>query len=167
MNCLTDYIGLKGCSTVEPESGLFINSLPGITLESMDRIATAEQITYKGVWADVQEEAYQEFDKMFFAELLKCYTIDKCCDYTALICDNKEKLSVAWRYLLGSTLMVYRRYSDRLNYFTTITLEDAKELIDLYNKKFKEALSKAIKIIDVSSCHLHCGGDPEVVTMLP
>lgn len=167
MNCLTDYIGLKGCSIAVPESGLYVNTLPGITLESMDRIATAEQTTYKGVWADVQDEAYQEFDKMFFAELLKCYTIEKKCDYTALICNNKEILAVAWRYQLGATLMFYRVYSDRLNYFTTITLESAKDLMDVYTGKFKQALSKAIKVIDVSSCHLHCGGDPEVVTWLP
>lgn len=167
MSCLTDYIGLKGCNEDPPESGLYINSLPGISLESLDRIATSEQITYRGVWADVQEEAYLTFELDFFNELMKCYKIQPYCDYENLICINKKKLASAWRYLLGVHIMTARLFTSRLNFFTAVTREDAEELKGLYQAKYEEALSKTIKIIDVSSCCLHCGGNPDYVVWLP
>lgn len=57
MNCLTDYIGLRGCTDSDPLSGLYINDLAGINLKSMDAIADNEQITYAGVWSAVQKRA--------------------------------------------------------------------------------------------------------------
>lgn len=168
MNCLTDYIGIKGCNNdTPPESALFINSLPGISLESMDRIATADQITYMGVWSDVQDEAYAVFEIDFFESMMKCYKVQPYCDYTVLICNNKKLLAVAWRYLLGAQLMQFRLYTSRLNFFTTVAKEDAQELLGIYQGKYEEALAKAMLLIDVSSCCLECGGNPETVTWLP
>ena len=43
MNCLTDYIGLRGCTDSDPISGLYINDLAGISLKSIDAIADNEQ----------------------------------------------------------------------------------------------------------------------------
>ena len=60
MNCLIDFIGLHGCKASEPESGLYINSLPGINLENIDKLADAEQVTYKRVWEDVQLRAVKK-----------------------------------------------------------------------------------------------------------
>ncbi len=53
-NCFESYIGLKGCNSVAPKSGLYLNSLPGISTELVDKIANADQITFAGVWSDVQ-----------------------------------------------------------------------------------------------------------------
>jgi len=52
-NCFDAHIGLKGCSTVIPTSGLYVNSLPGISTELVDKIATADQVSYRGVWKDI------------------------------------------------------------------------------------------------------------------
>ena len=63
MNCLPDYIGIEGCSETTSDSGYYINRLlPGITLESIDKIAQADQVTYKGVWDDVQARAALRFE---------------------------------------------------------------------------------------------------------
>lgn len=62
MNCLIDFIGLHSCKASEPESGLFINSLPGINLENIDKLADAEQVTYKKVWEDVQLRAVKKLN---------------------------------------------------------------------------------------------------------
>lgn len=169
MNCLTDYIGIRVCSTdTSPESGLFINPLPGLSLESIDKIADKDQITYRGVWADAQEEAYQRFVIDFFDALMGCFKVQPYIDYEAILCANKKILSVAWRYLLGNQLMMYRLYTNRLNYFTTIAKEDAAELLTHYQVQYEQALSKAVKLIDVSHCRLlECGGNPEYVTWLP
>ncbi|MES2731723.1 MAG: hypothetical protein V4714_08245 [Bacteroidota bacterium] len=53
-DCFTSYIGLKGCGAVAPTSGLYINSLPGISTELADKIANADQVSFAGVWSDVQ-----------------------------------------------------------------------------------------------------------------
>lgn len=168
MSCLTDYIGLQHCSNGTPESGLYINSLPGISIEVMDKIAESEQITYKGVWNDAQTEAYQRFYLDLIAELNKCFQLNVYCDYTEIICNNKEKLANAWRYLLGNQLMIFRIYSPRLNRFTTVDIEQARELRDYYQVEYEKQLKIAAQLVDVSTCEcMQCGGNPEYVTWLP
>lgn len=167
MICLTGYIGLKVCGDETSASGMFINSLPGISLESIDKIAESEQISYAGVWADVQAEAAIRFYVDVVTEITKCYSVNPYCDYEEIICDNKLKLAVAWRYLLGNQLMLFRLYTTRLNRFTTIDLDQAAQLRDFYQVSYESALAQAVQIIDVSSCELCCGGNPETVVWLP
>lgn len=168
MDCLTDYIGLKICGNETSDSGQFINSLPGISLESVDKIADAEQITYAGVWADVQAEAANRFYIDVVNELSKCYQLQPYCDYEALICENRPKLITAWKYLLGNQLMQFRLYTTRLNRFTTVDLKQAAELRDFYQSEYDKALELAAKIMNVASCEcMDCGGNPEQVYWLP
>lgn len=47
--CLRDYIGFRGCSTDEPESGLYLQDQPGISLVSVDKVADSDKATYIGV----------------------------------------------------------------------------------------------------------------------
>lgn len=168
-DCLINYVGLQACGGVyeSPLSGLYINSLPGISLESIDKIADSEQITYAGVWADAQTEAAIRFKSDFITEVTKCYRITRTCDYEDFICDNLELLANAWRYLLGNQLMIYRIFSSRLNRFTTIDLDAAKELRDYYQGEYLQALSQAVKLIDFSTCCMECSGNSEVVYWLP
>lgn len=168
MECLIDYIGLKVCGNETSGSGQFINSLPGISLESIDKIADPEQITYKGVWTDVQTEAANRFYTDVVNELTKCYQLQPYCDYENLICENKQKLITPWKYLLGNQLMLFRLYTTRLNRFNTIDKKVAEELRDFYQVEYEKSLTLAAKIMEVSSCEcMKCGGNPEVVTWLP
>jgi len=75
MNCLIDYIGLTGCGASSPASGLFINSLPGISFKSVEQLADAEQKTYIGVWSDVQLRAAKKLELMLNAELSKQHKV--------------------------------------------------------------------------------------------
>lgn len=75
MQCLKDYIGLKGCSTTMPDSGLFINSLPGISLETIDKIADSEQQTYAGVFEDVQIRSLKRIETDIINTLGKRYRL--------------------------------------------------------------------------------------------
>ena len=169
MTCLVDYIGFQACGGVyeSPVSGLYINTLPGVSLESIDKIADSEQISYKGVWDDAQTEAAIRFKMDFISEVTKCYKITRTCDYEDFICDNLELLANAWRYLLGNQLMIFRLYSTRLNRFTTIDLDNAKELRDYYQVEYEKALSQAVRLIDFSTCCMECTSNPEYVTYLP
>lgn len=63
MDCLIDFIGIEGCGNAASESGEYINRLlPGIPLESIEKIAQADQVTYAGVWEDVQNRASRRFE---------------------------------------------------------------------------------------------------------
>lgn len=60
MNCFKNYIGIKGCNGYDnPDSGLFINSLPGLTMKSMDNIANSEQVNYLGVFDECEDRAIE------------------------------------------------------------------------------------------------------------
>ena len=69
MNCLTDYIGLKGCSGVEPLSGLYINDYPGMSSELLEKVATPDQVSYVGMWESTQRVAYQRIKRDIQAAL--------------------------------------------------------------------------------------------------
>lgn len=167
MDCLTGYIGIKICGNESSASGLFINSLPGISLESIDKIATEDQVTYAGVWRDVQAEAQARFYVDVITEITKCYQLQPYCDYEEIICSNKLKLANAWRFLLGNQIMLFRLYTSRLNRFTTVDLKRAEELLVFYQVEYESSLTQAVKLIDVSSCCLDCGGNPSTVTWFP
>lgn len=61
MECLRNYIGVLGCGAPVPTSGKYLNGLPGISLESIEKLANDEQKNFLGVFKDVQERALSKF----------------------------------------------------------------------------------------------------------
>ena len=57
MDCLTDYIGMKGCTSSTPRSGKYVYKLPGIEFEMVDKLADEHQVNYAGVWTAIQTRA--------------------------------------------------------------------------------------------------------------
>lgn len=72
MICLKGYIGFLG-SGAETESGRTILSLPGMSLESIDKVAKAEQVTYNGVFEDVETRALKKFESNLTSQFSKRY----------------------------------------------------------------------------------------------
>lgn len=169
MECFVNYIGLSQCAGAydAPASGIYINTLPGLQLEAIDKIATQEQVNYLGVWADVQSNALPDFRIDVMAEIRKCYELDCECVYDDLICENLEVLTQAWKYKLAIWLLWYRINSNRLNRYTTIDIPQAKELLVHYQVEFARMLEASVKCMDISSCELCCSPNPSIVTMLP
>lgn len=170
MNCFLDYIGLSYCTRGVydvPASGIYLNSLPGISIENIDKIADSEQVTYLGVWNDVQTFALAQFRLDVMSEIKKCYELNRDCDYDVMICDNIEELTTAWKYLLGVSLMIFRLTSDRVNRWTTIGRDEAKELRDFYQVEYERALKQGVQLMDTEECCLKCDPNPSVVTWLP
>ncbi len=62
MKCLENYIGINYTGAPVPDSGLYVNQLPGISLKAIDKTANEDQITFTGVWADVQNRSLKKFD---------------------------------------------------------------------------------------------------------
>lgn len=170
MQCFIDYIGLQYCSTGvydSPPSGIFLNSLPGISIENIEKIAEEEQVNFIGVWSDVQVFALAQFRLDVMNEMKKCWQLNKDCDYDTLICDNLEELAVAWKYLLGVALLIFRLNSDRVNMWTTIGRDEAKELRDYYQAEYMKALNQGVLLMDTDECCLQCSPNPSTVTWLP
>ena len=63
LNCLKNWILVQGCTTSTPDSGLFINQLPGIELEMIDSLADEQQVDFKGVYADILEWAIRRLEE--------------------------------------------------------------------------------------------------------
>jgi hypothetical protein len=169
LSCFVDYIGLSYCPGIyeQPGSGLYLNSLPGISIKSIDAIANDEQTTYLGVWEDVQNSAVAQFRIDVISELNKCFKLNRDCDYDTLICDNKETLVQAWKYCLGVWLMIFRLNTDRLNQYTTVDRKQAEELKKFYQSEYDKALNQGVRLMNTEECCLECSGNPEVVYFLP
>lgn len=69
MNCLNGFIGLKGCSTEAPISGVYINDYPTMATELLEKIATPEQASYLGFWDGTQNISYIRFKRDIQAAL--------------------------------------------------------------------------------------------------
>lgn len=168
MECFVNYIGLSACGAYDsPASGIYINSLPGMSIESFDKIADADQMNYLGVWDDIQSNAIQQFYIDVRSEISKCYELSCDCDYKTLMCENIEELTQPYKYLLGIWALLFRINSNRFNLYTTLTVKQAQELKDHYQVEYEKYLKSAVLCMDVSSCDLCCGGNPQVVTWLP
>lgn len=172
LECLDGYVGLWYCDTAygQAASGLYVNQLPGVSIESIDMTANDEQITYLGLWDDVQKAAKPRFRLDFITKLTECFKLSRGCDYDSIICQEKnlELLSVAWQYLLANQLMLFRLHTNRLNRYTTIDKEDAEKLRDYFSEEYYKYLAIAVKLVDVGDCAcIQCGGNPEYVTWLP
>lgn len=165
MDCLKDYIQIKGCNAPaysydantdnddDPDtdpteaSGLFINmDLPGISLENIDKIADKEQQTFLGVWDEVQNRGLKKFHirvKAGYKELFGICNLED--DW---FCDNREALAMSLLYFLGSELMFERIYSDRINRYTTIDKAKAAALRGEFDNEFTIQLKSALEIIN-------------------
>lgn len=171
LSCFIDHVGLirrPGVYDHAP-SGEYMNTLPGISLKSVDDIADEEQRTFARVWEDVQHEAAHRFYLDIRNEMRKCFKLDPDCDYKAMICvaANKELLTSAWKYLLGVQLMHERIHSPRLNRLTIVDAKKAVELRDQYQTEYLVYLEQAVQLMDTSDCELCCGGNPQTVTYRP
>lgn len=65
MNCLKNYIGLKYCGSVTPESGFYINDMAGGSIKSLDKLANSETDNYINLWDKVQNRTLLKFKTQF------------------------------------------------------------------------------------------------------
>lgn len=149
LECFTGFIGILGCNAQAPGSGLYINSLPGVTLEMVDKIADSEQITYKGVWSEVEQRGILRFRTALMAKLNECYQINERTTVECIACENKDLLATSLWFLVGAELMIERIYSNRINRYTTIDKEQAEELRDHFTVEYEKELALAVQGINV------------------
>jgi hypothetical protein len=164
MQCLENYIGIKGCGAPAPPtgegafSGLYVNALPGINTAMIDDIADEEQETFLGVWEDVKIRVLQKFALAVKSELNKCYRITDKAVVECLVCADKDSFAVSLWYLFGVELMIERTSSSRMNWLTTIDLDKAEKLKEEYFLEYQAALKDAVSSLNPadSDCITDC-----------
>lgn len=165
MQCLKGYVGVTAALCSQPTdltaeeviaeegetetSGLFITELPGISLESIESLASPEQKTFLGVWANVEKRALLKFRSAVLAELNKCYCISDITVVDCIVCNNKSLFATALWYILGVEFCFERLFSNSINRFTTIDKKAAGEMRDTFQVDFQAELENALKGIDV------------------
>lgn len=166
MQCLQGYVGVSPDLCLQPTetegedivaeedgtietSGLYITELPGISLESIESLASPEQKTFLGVWANVEKRALLKFRSAVLAELNKCYCISDVTVIDCIVCSNKALFATALWYMLGAELCYERLFSNSINRFTTIDKKAAAEMRDNFLVDFQTELENAVKGIDV------------------
>lgn len=100
LSCLIDHIGIEGCGGEVPVSNLYINRLPGIELEAIEKIATQDQENFAGVWSDIQDRSVRRFRNEIVKEFKKRYklkTITQSVNIEKLI-DTAETTAAATEY---------------------------------------------------------------------
>lgn len=116
MSCLKDYIGLKYCGAPVPPSGLYVNSLPGISLNTIDKTTDEDQVTFNGLWSDVQERSYRKFTTLvnsFFGQRYKLKSITESINLGLQLTDTTVSALGTYR---GIELKLYRQ-SDLQSYY--------------------------------------------------
>lgn len=80
------------------------------------------------------------------------------CLYDWIVCNNKDLFLIAWKYALGMEIMKMRIYTDRMNIYTTIDLDSAKELFNEYSGNLDTELANAIDSVDINKndCCIEC-----------
>jgi len=75
MDCLIDYVGLRGCGTSTPASNHYINDLPGIGLKNFVALTNEEEKTYVELWNMIQKRAANRFSLDVREEMNKHYKL--------------------------------------------------------------------------------------------
>ena len=164
LDCLKGLIGLSR-EVATSESGLYVVTLPGISLFNITKIADkTEQINTANepdpivVFDECEDRAIGTFRNAFISAMSDCWHLADIDVAECLICENKKRLATALWWFVGHELMVERVSSDRLNRFTTIDRKKAAELRDDMFKRAEFELTNVTKGIDPNKSE--CSEEP-------
>ena len=73
MKCFIDYIGINGCASLESQSDISINDLPGLDTNDFTSLVTNDNPTYLNVWTKIQKNAARVFQREVNTELHNRY----------------------------------------------------------------------------------------------
>jgi len=76
------------------------------------------------------------------------------CSVSNFICSKRNLLKTALWYKLGENVMIERANSDRLNYYTLVNQEEAKELQIMYGEKYNENLLAILDNLEMEGDNL-------------
>ena len=91
------------------------------------------------------------------------------CDFSTLICSSKLLFALPLQYLIARELMTERIHSDRLNRYTTIDANKARELRDEFHSQYTQELTAVLDGINLNTadCCIACNGLVTLQANLP
>lgn len=91
------------------------------------------------------------------------------CSVEKYVCENINLFKQALYYRLGLELVVERRFGNRINEFTTMTVEDSEKLQEFYNTQFQQELMNATKAVNIKEDPIcfNCKSSVYSKTLLP
>jgi hypothetical protein len=132
-----------------------VSALPGISKYNLGKIADKTKYADADGEPDApvlfgvcESRAIQTFFSAFTAAINTHYRLCDLDVISCLVCENKNKLGIALMYYIGHEIMVERVASDRLNRFTTVDLDKAKELRADFLERAEYELNTAVKGIN-------------------
>lgn len=161
---LKGLIGLSPKSGVEAESGLYVDSLPDISVGIIERIV-ADEGSVVDTWEEIEKRALLKFRTLFIAEVNKCHKVHDIDICECLILSNKLLLSTALWYLMGAEVMLTRNASSRVN-LATYNQPKQKELHEYFEDMFTKELTTAVNGIDIHSSECFPDEEPECRTVV-
>lgn len=139
MECLEGYIGIQGCNTSAPESGVYVNSLPGISIEVLQKVTDSEQVTFINAWNDITARALRRFKTDVINNLKKRFRLNIISKFinTGKAVDTSTITQAAanWR---GRIIQIMGETPSELN----------KAYIEEVNIYFQAAGATTLKILD-------------------
>jgi hypothetical protein len=144
--------GLIGFSSKlsEVESGLYLDSLPDVSLTLLDKLTADGDNDFTDLWTRIEDRSIKKFRTLFINAINKCHKIHNIEVCECLIESNYLVFSIALWYLMGAELMFERYNSSRLNKYTTIDRPKAKELNTAFMEMFTDELTVGVNSIDVN-----------------
>lgn len=146
MNCLLDYIGIKGCTFATSLSGLYINDLPGVEFQNIEQIANPEQVDYAGVWADVQKLGLRKFKLDVIAEFGNRYKLNEIAQ-TVNLGKGIDSTSTT------AAAVQWRGFTIELNQSTDTLVNSNLQLLSIQtlNLYIPGAIDTTVKIFDLDT----------------
>lgn len=145
LECLRDYIGLD---TAGEESGLALVNLPGISMNNFGGIKNDTYEDDTALWNTIQNRSLRKLLTNTTSRMNECFKITDLEIIECLVCDKLELFANAFWYLLGAETMIERIYSDRVNRWTSIDIEEARDLLAYYTTQYENELQLAVNGLD-------------------
>jgi len=145
MKCLKDFIGINYCgNTIIPDSKTYINSLPGVELQNIDKIANAEQIDFIGVWNEIQERGLNRFKTDIISEFGKRYRLRQIQQSVNL----GKKINTSF---ITPASTQWRGFTIEFNYETDTLVKSTMQHIYIQelNLYLSTAINTTLKIFDL------------------
>ncbi len=95
IDCMIDYVfPFYGCNSPSgtPLSNLYLSNLPGIQFKTLDQIANEDQVSWAGVWNDIQTRASINFQDDINEEFQKRYLLKQIVQSVDLGFNNNNSI---------------------------------------------------------------------------
>jgi len=137
--------GVEADNLTKSASGLYITDVEGIELVQLEKLDNEERNDYIAAF----EKIYKRAEMHFIADL-EVIILDNCqhIDASTFIGENQSNKAFAgaFMYLLAKEMMAERAKSSRINDYTLLSKDEAKENIRKYEATYKKMLDDFTRV---------------------